>query len=828
MEKKINILIYKATEQNNPTNYLVEILGRNLKKLGHHVMILDISVISRPDIIIDILIKEEIELVLSFDRIQEGLETTLEAMNIIQGIILVEHPFYYVNKAVFNQSKNSFICLYDEGHLYTFEEYINQEMPIAHLFHAGIELPHQQQNKEYDVVVVGNVKKVEPAISQIEELPEGILKSIGKSLYEKVRQGVTVTLDEGFNQEIKSRNLDSKIFRDNLQFQEAIASIYSYVDEQIKNELMYNTLKAMLAAGIKVDLLGDCEVEEFKNNVYFTCHGQLNYLEQLEKIQASKLLVDVSHLCLNGSKEILLSAMLNRTLVLTHQNNYLNGEFIDKESIIYYDLGYKNTLIDSIKYYLQNEPARSTIVEQAYSVTSTKHTWSNRAYEIQEIFEMVRCHLQSDKNEEELVRLHQEVIYASIGEETKHKEELLLQAITSIEKWIEKLATMNTSSNNEDGQLVAVKLCETINILDNSIYSEVLTNNRFLQIATLILEKQLKLEDLIKDITLWTQNAMDTIKKLCQCYNNIDREFYKLVCFIEGNNLGQLKEIMIKNAREIALNESNYYNNLKYFYKKYEDYWGVLDIEENRFDLIEDRSQTLVEHREDFIWLYTHLGDYRSKMVLSGILYNWVTFKLNYISDIKERNFVDYYDCDVLQGEEEEVFVDLGAYTGDSIEGYIKTYGKYKKIYGYEMTPTTFETLKQNMRIYNNIECRQKAIGEKNGKIYIKSVSDEDPSSNKVDNQGNVAIEMVSLDEDITEKITFIKMDIEGAEQAALKGAKNHIQLSKPKLAVCTYHNNEDIWKIPQMIYEMNPEYKFYMRYNGTSWWPSEYVLLCK
>lgn len=828
MKQKINILIYKATAQYNPTNYFVDILGNNLEKLGHHVVILDTSVISKPDIIIDILIKEKIELVLSFDRMQGGVETTLEAMNIVQGIILVEHPFYYVNKAEFNQSKNSFICMYDEGHLYTFEEYINQEMPIAHLFHAGIELPYQPQNKEYDIVVVGNVKKIETVISQIEELPEGILKSIGKSLYEKVKQGTTVTLDEGFNQEIKSRNLDSKIFRENLQFQEAIASIYSYIDEQIKNELRYNTIKAILSAGIKVDLLGDCEVEEFTNNVYFTCHGQLSYLEQLEKIQASKLLVDVSLLCLNGSKEILLSAMLNKTLVLTHQDNYLNGEFINKESIIYYDLGYINTLIDAIKYYLQSEQARSTIVEQAYSIVATKHTWSNRAYEIQEIFEMVRGHLQRDKNEEELVGLHQEVIYASIGEDTKRKEELLLKAITSIEKWIEKLAAMNASSNNEESQLVAVKLCRIIDILDNSIYGEVLTNNRFLQVATLILEKQLKLEDLIKDVTLWTQNAIDIMKKLCQCYNNIDREFYKLVCFIQGNTLEQLKEIMINNARAIALNESNYYNNLKYFYKRYEDYWGVLDIEENRFDLIEDRSQTLVEHREDFIWLYTHLGDYRSKMVLSGILYNWVTFKLNYISDIKERNFADYYDCDVLQGEENEVFVDLGAYTGDSIEDYIKTYGKYKKIYGYEMTPTTFEILKQNTRIYNNIECRQKAIGEKMGKIYIKSVSAEELSSNKVNNQGNVAIEMVSLDEDITEKITFIKMDIEGAEQAALKGAKNHIQFSKPKLAVCTYHNNEDIWKIPQMIYEMNPEYKFYMRYNGTSWWPSEYVLLCK
>lgn len=59
---------------------------------------------------------------------------------------------------------------------------------------------------------------------------------------------------------------------------------------------------------------------------------------------------------------------------------------------------------------------------------------------------------------------------------------------------------------------------------------------------------------------------------------------------------------------------------------------------------------------------------------------------------------------------------------------------------------------------------------------------------------------------------TFIKMDIEGAEFAALHGARKIIQRNKPKLAICIYHCDEDMLRIPEYIHELVPEYKIYMR----------------
>ena len=79
--------------------------------------------------------------------------------------------------------------------------------------------------------------------------------------------------------------------------------------------------------------------------------------------------------------------------------------------------------------------------------------------------------------------------------------------------------------------------------------------------------------------------------------------------------------------------------------------------------------------------------------------------------------------------------------------------------------------------------------------------------------------------QDIKEPISIIKMDIEGAETKAIIGCQNHIKTDSPKLLISVYHNYEDLWKIPRMIDEMNPDYKFYLRCYGTEVFPTEIIL---
>jgi FkbM family methyltransferase len=191
----------------------------------------------------------------------------------------------------------------------------------------------------------------------------------------------------------------------------------------------------------------------------------------------------------------------------------------------------------------------------------------------------------------------------------------------------------------------------------------------------------------------------------------------------------------------------------------------------------------------------------------------------------EDKIYKDYFDMDIFKCGPGEVLVDMGSFIGDTVKDYILSYGKkYKRIYCYEITPSTFEELKHNLGYLPDVVFRHKGVSDKRGIMYI--ADDRKSSSNALSEKGGIAVETVAIDEDITEPVTFIKMDIEGAEQKALLGCASHIKNDRPKLAISVYHNNEDIWNIPRMIEEICPGYRFYLRYHGGNLLPTELTLL--
>ena len=266
-------------------------------------------------------------------------------------------------------------------------------------------------------------------------------------------------------------------------------------------------------------------------------------------------------------------------------------------------------------------------------------------------------------------------------------------------------------------------------------------------------------------------------------------------------------------------------NNVMNFFNQFL-YWGSMDIEHNNFEEIELKVHELKEHVDDFEELYINLEDYRSKKLLYAILNNWVHYDFNTLSEVIEKCYDDYFDLDLIPTCNEEVFVDLGAYTGDSTISFLRNYGdSYKKIYAYEITPETYQILVSNLKDYPNVVCYLKGVGDTRSSLSVVN-SSADASANTVFVSDNGTIPMVTLDEDIGEKLTMIKADIEGFEQEALLGAINHIKNDHPKLLISVYHKNEDLWKIPKMIKEIDPTYKFYLRYHGGNVYPTEITLI--
>lgn len=167
-----------------------------------------------------------------------------------------------------------------------------------------------------------------------------------------------------------------------------------------------------------------------------------------------------------------------------------------------------------------------------------------------------------------------------------------------------------------------------------------------------------------------------------------------------------------------------------------------------------------------------------------------------------------YFNKEFLDLSEDECLLDIGALNGDSsIDFIINTDYKFEHIYVIE--PEADEIKKCYDTLFN-LMTKDKIT------FYNIGIADKNTLVTYRNNHGSLQyVKAWKIDSIFdNKKVTIIKMDIEGMEQKALLGGKNIIKTQKPKLAVCIYHLEDDIWKIPLMVNEMNPDYKLYIRHN--------------
>lgn len=218
-------------------------------------------------------------------------------------------------------------------------------------------------------------------------------------------------------------------------------------------------------------------------------------------------------------------------------------------------------------------------------------------------------------------------------------------------------------------------------------------------------------------------------------------------------------------------------------------------------------------HKKEIAIIESFLeDDYSKETYLKCIQYR-STHKVCYQPDYNKKN--EYFPRDIIQLGNEEVFVDCGAFTGDTIQKFINfVKGNYRNIIAFEPSKINSKKIMSDNR---KITIIQKGAWDKEERLYF--VEDEEQSMIIDECNGGESpdsIQCCRLDSCIECKdATFIKMDIEGAEMKALKGAEKIISQNHPKLAICIYHSAEDMVQIPIYLKEKYPFYKFYVRHHS-------------
>lgn len=170
----------------------------------------------------------------------------------------------------------------------------------------------------------------------------------------------------------------------------------------------------------------------------------------------------------------------------------------------------------------------------------------------------------------------------------------------------------------------------------------------------------------------------------------------------------------------------------------------------------------------------------------------------------------DLLACKRLNLNEGMVLVDGGAYDGDTIEEAARSM-KLNRAYGFEPDLKNFCSLVKNASSFSfPIICYPCALSQTAELVSFESDQGE---ASTIGASGASMIQCVSLDEClIGERIDYIKLDIEGHEISALHGARSIIARDRPVLAIAAYHRWDDIWRIPELICSIVPEYRIFYR----------------
>lgn len=184
---------------------------------------------------------------------------------------------------------------------------------------------------------------------------------------------------------------------------------------------------------------------------------------------------------------------------------------------------------------------------------------------------------------------------------------------------------------------------------------------------------------------------------------------------------------------------------------------------------------------------------------------------------------LQYFPEDIFASSKKDVFIDCGAYVGDTVINFLrKTDFSFAHIFAIEPDPFNFQQLQVTIqklpdRLKENVSLLQKAVGKQESNLRFSTTG---TASSKALWDGNSWVNCVTLDNILNNtEPTFIKMDIEGAEVDALLGAQQIISKSKPLLAICVYHEQDHLWRIPILIKSIFDQYQLFLRPHCDDGW---------
>lgn len=228
-------------------------------------------------------------------------------------------------------------------------------------------------------------------------------------------------------------------------------------------------------------------------------------------------------------------------------------------------------------------------------------------------------------------------------------------------------------------------------------------------------------------------------------------------------------------------------------------------------------------HKKELFEVRKKLSDSKSVDTFDKL----VDFKLS--GRIGNLFSCEYDNTGLFKIAENCTYLDLGAYNGDTVLGFYESYSP-SKIIAVEPDKRNFRKLSENTTGLNRIIMYNALVSDCDGVVFLDNNKGRGAHESE---SGKISVEALTIDSIIKkERLSensqlIIKFDVEGNELKALAGAENTVKEHTPLMFISCYHRSEDYFSIPLKVFEMNSNYKLYMRhYKGIPAWETEFIFV--
>lgn len=230
------------------------------------------------------------------------------------------------------------------------------------------------------------------------------------------------------------------------------------------------------------------------------------------------------------------------------------------------------------------------------------------------------------------------------------------------------------------------------------------------------------------------------------------------------------------------------------------------------YSFVEESRAVIFDEEKRWEQLYLEFIDDESRVALEDVLAYRLTGDPRTLLEYTYRPEEQYFEEFLTLNE--EVFLDGGAYDGETSMLFASLYPDYRGIHAFEPDPENYELTLSKLKNLPRTSCHPVGVSDEVGELKFSIGLG---SASVVSDEGSIVLQVEKID-NVAADATFIKLDLEGWELNALKGAEKTIIKNKPKLALCVYHEPQHFLTYHDWVKNLRDDYRVALRHYTQGW----------